>query len=326
MFDTKVIGEKLSWDYVFSKVSQEEVFERYLGIRVVFGRLIKSPDILRGKPDKNPTASFKYFNGKLFFADWNGSFRGNCVDLVMYLEQCSFVDALESICETFNLKEATDRKPNIRISDSVLKELQAEDIYHSNKMELVEEDVEYFKQHGISLETLNRFGVKSLKTLWKNRNVYWVRTKNDPAVIYNSKWGFKVYFYTRKSYRFHSSGAYIQGLEHLRFQSDVCIITKSKKDLMFISQCGIDAVAPASENTYIPNEIMQYLLCRYKKVCVFFDPDDGGKMGANYYKVNYGLPNVTSDIAKDITDVVKKTTPEFAKNHLFNLINSIQWE
>ena len=98
----------LTKDYILSNITQEQIFEHYLGIPVEIDRLIKVPSILR--IDKNPTASFYYnINGKLRFRDLGGGFWGDCFDLVGYLSQINannkkgFILILEKIAKDFAL-------------------------------------------------------------------------------------------------------------------------------------------------------------------------------------------------------------------------------
>ncbi|MEK6881668.1 MAG: hypothetical protein AABY22_18760 [Nanoarchaeota archaeon] len=54
---------KITKDYILSKITQEQIFERYLGIPVVTDNLIHSP--IRSN-DNNPSFGFNYNNkGKL---------------------------------------------------------------------------------------------------------------------------------------------------------------------------------------------------------------------------------------------------------------------
>lgn len=320
MFDSPIISEPLTWEYLFQFITQEEVFEKYTGVKVQFNKLIKSPPILR--VDNTPTCSFKYIGGKLKFSDWNGTFKGNCVDLVMYLYDLKFYQALDKIARDFNLiGSSAEIFVTKRVTYRNIKSIEPVDIFHAKEVPIIKEDLNYLTSYGISTETLNRFGIVSIVTIWKNKEPYWVRSKKDPAILYKGDGWFKVYFYKRKDYRFISKGTYIQGLSQLTYKSNICIITKSLKDVMFISQCGIDSIAPASENSYISREIINYLCARYEHVIVFFDPDAAGRRGAEHYNVNYGLPNIELTTTKDITDYSKAFGPLKAKNQLFNLLN-----
>lgn len=320
MFDSPIISEPLTWDYLFQFITQEEVFEKYTGVKVQFGKLIKSPTILR--VDNTPTCSFKYIGGKLKFADWNGTFKGNCVDLVMYLYDLKFHQALDKIARDFKLiGGSAEMFVTKRVTYRNKTSIEPVDIFHAKEVPLIKQDQDYLTSYGLTIETLNRFGIVSILTIWKNKEPYWTRTKNDPAILYKGDGWFKVYFYTRKDYRFISKGTYVQGLSQLTFKSNICVITKSLKDVMFISQCGIDSVAPASENNYLIRELIDYLCCRYEHVLVFFDPDPAGRRGAEYYKITYGLPSIELISTKDITDYSKAFGAQKAKEHLFNLLN-----
>ncbi|BAG83962.1 hypothetical protein [Candidatus Azobacteroides pseudotrichonymphae] len=57
---------------------------------------------------------------------------------------------------------------------------------------------------------------------------------------------------------------------------EACIIAKSPKDALVLLAMGFDTIAPMSEQFELPKEIMQKLVCCYKKIVVFYDEDKAG--------------------------------------------------
>ena len=84
-------------EYLLSKNSQETYLTYYLGLPVKKG-LFRSP--LR--QDEKPTCAF-YMNkrGDIIFKDFNGSFSGNFISVVMYKYGCNYYKALRIIANDF---------------------------------------------------------------------------------------------------------------------------------------------------------------------------------------------------------------------------------
>jgi hypothetical protein len=105
----------LTRDYILSKISQEQIFEYYLGVQVDgSGALMKTPAVIRPR-DNNPTFNFKYSdNGKLRARDWAGYFWGDCFDIVAYVlrldakDKKSFNVILDQIARDFRLHKYAD--------------------------------------------------------------------------------------------------------------------------------------------------------------------------------------------------------------------------
>ena len=86
MFELEV-APRITKEFILSKISQEAIFEFYLGIPVKKG-LFCSPSCIR--VDKKPTCSFyKSGKGNLTYKDFAGP-TFNCIDVVMHLYNCSF--------------------------------------------------------------------------------------------------------------------------------------------------------------------------------------------------------------------------------------------
>ncbi|MGL1311253.1 hypothetical protein ACSTKO_24905, partial [Vibrio parahaemolyticus] len=63
---------------------------------------------------------------------------------------------------------------------------------------------------------------------------------------------------------------YVHGIEQLTYQSDLLIITKSRKDVMCLRSFGYDAVSPRSENTPMPENFFTWADTHYKRKLVLF--------------------------------------------------------
>ena len=83
---------------------------------------------------------------------------------------------------------------------------------------------------------------------------------------------------------------------------------------------GIEAIAPDSENTVIPENFMNPLLNKYQKIIVLFDNDEPGIKSAAKYEERYGFKSINLDLSKDLCDSVRDSGVDKVKEVLFPLL------
>jgi hypothetical protein len=305
----------LSRDYIYKTFSQEAIFEAY-GIPVVKGNFV-SP--LRR--DRSPTCAFQYSGNTLRYYDNRpGEFCGDAISMVMHLKHISYQEALLDIYKTMNnsiSNHILNRKSKIDLVKKGSTEIKIKFKEFSNK------ELEYWKQYGISLETLQRFNIRSCTHLY-------IKTKSgdfencvrgsEMCFIYifadNSV---KAYFPERDKYRFISNSRWIQGLEYLD-DPELLVITKSMKDVVCLSLFGIQAIAMQGESVLPP----AWLVNKYN--CVYLaDNDAPGKRAAVLIRKKYNIPialfpkEYREMGIKDFSDAYKVLGHEF----LQDLLNTI---
>ena len=116
---------------------------------------------------------------------------------------------------------------------------------------------------------------------------------------------------------------YIQGTEQLVFDKPYLIIASSLKDLMAYQKLKIsnsEVIAPDSENTMIPENIMNNISSKYHKVCVLFDNDEAGIKAAEKYKSRYGFEYVVLEMEKDLSDAIKVHGIDKVRDNLLPLL------
>src|SRR5690606_32710840 len=141
-------------DFILSRVTQEEIFERYLGVQVRFGTFFKSP--LRD--DRKPTCTFMYTrNGRVWMTDWSGHFSGDCFNLVQFMYGCGFKEACEKIASDFNL---TSKSPKVyqRVTPLMPQVRDSADI-RIRWRDWNVKDEEFWREFGITKPLLNFFKV-----------------------------------------------------------------------------------------------------------------------------------------------------------------------
>jgi hypothetical protein len=312
------IKQDITEDLVLSYLSEKQIMEHYLGIPVIFNRLLKSP--LRY--DKKPTVSFYTDNsGYLRYHDFGTGDHLHCFGVIMKKFGISYYDALERCYnELIEGKEIPIIPQEQRIEhERVKKQLDVK------RRKFTQEDLEWWGQFGISQKTLEFYKVTGLQTLWINGKIVYAKSSSDPGYLYDFDSGiYKAYFPYRTEYRFMSntSSFILQGYLQLPKKGKVLIITKALKDVMTLYELGYTAIAPQAESVLISANQMIELKSRFKKIVSFMDFDYTGVRLMNKMKKLYGIPPYTLTNgrfytpdygAKDISDLVKKLGKEEVK-------------
>lgn len=292
---------EITKDYILSNISQEDIFEYYLGIgKVVYNTQIKNP--LR--KDVNPSASFTWTRkGKLIFRDWTERETLDCFDVVQRRFNINFYEAIEKVARDFGLvgnKKIADTKYNtdpFRM-DQLVKSQSMQSIIEVKTKPYSRVDIDYLKSYGITSELCRKYQVYSVQYAWLNSSLKYVFTKDTPALAYYfgideltkiAKW--KLYFYNRQKgdTRFLQNTTDINGLEQLPETGPVLVITKSMKDVMVLASFNVAAIAPQSESMEIDPDLITELKARFPVIVTLYDFDYAGVKGAQSLKRKYGF-------------------------------------
>lgn len=300
----------LTRDYILERISQEKIMEHYLGISVIFNKLLKSP--LRS--DNNPTCSFYYNNqGRLRFRDFNGHFWGDCFDIVAFKlgidskDKKSFQMILHTIAKDFrihkyeNIKEIT--KYNTITKDFFnKKKAKRKIIFKIIPREYNYHDDDYWKQFNIDRLLLFHGKVYAAEEIYLSRDgenftcIYRYSTK-DPAYCYFGGIGtfkiedWKIYYPYRKKgeQRFHSNSSFLQG-KHLIKGGKIGIITKAYKDVLSFRSFGLQAVAPFAESVLLNQIDFEFMRDNFDYIISCMDYDRTGKRMAQMLRKTYDIP------------------------------------
>ena len=297
-------GPEITRDYVLSRVSEEEIFERY-GVRVESG-MFRSP--LR--QDRHPTCRF-YRNrtGKLVLHDFAGHFHGDCIDLVQKIKQCNYPQALEDIASTFGITKGVPRtpvKPTVSIGPSSVCEIRI------SPMPWDDQHLEWWEDYGVDITLLNKFNVTPVKHVWLNGSLYYNRDfAKKTEVVYAYRFGgydYKIYFPMRTERRFlHNNPDILQGWTQLPNKGDLVVITKAMKDVICLSQFGIPSVAPMAETSVVSDSVLEILKEDFGRVYALYDRDKVGKIALiNLRKRGVTPLMMPVGTTKDFADLCKK--------------------
>lgn len=286
---------QLTRDNILKRISEEDIFEKYLGIRPNYSKQFCNP--LR--KDEHPGCSF-YIDSRnrIKFVDPGGGFNWDCFNVIEYLESKTFGQALKIVGTDFGLIDGIKTNPiaarTVRAKEKIGIRIKRRDW---NK-----EDKEYwfdrYYQTRTDLESLSIFPISNA---WYDRSgvleqLYYYK-QGDPCYAYHfGGYDYKLYFPKReKGNRFRQTrGDILQGYNQLPEKMHILIIIKAMKDVACINKMGkeFDAhgTAPMSETQLIPIAVMTELHKRADYIFTFFDFDRAGIRLMRKYEAEYGIP------------------------------------
>lgn len=315
--------DKLTPEYILSRVKEEKVYEKYLQLRPEIGPQYRNP--LR--TDVHPTCTFARINNKLVFRDWSEPLYMDIFDIVQKKFGIGFNEALHKIAQDFDI---TPDSPVIRhVPDRQHSYKRRKPHFEVAVCPLKSFHLSYLEQFGITADIAHRFNVFGIKNLWVNGKLRYRYSEYDPAIGYyfginsrnRAKW--KIYFYRRKNKRFMGNTSRFNGWAQLPETATVLIITKSLKDIMTLHRLGLAATGPQGESVHIRKEAMQQLRQRFSYIYSLFDFDRTGIQAAlrlrDEYRVEplfltngmYGSKDYGS---KDISDLVRDQGLAYARH------------
>ena len=312
---TLEVATRITKELLLSKeYTQEDYFEHYLGVPVKKGNFC-SPSIIR--KDNKPTCAFyKGSNGVLKYKDFAGP-TFDFVGAVMYIFNCTYYKALRIIANDFGFISAENvpkNPPKIQYTGYELKETERARI-QVEIQEFSQKELDWWEDFGISLNTLNKFKVFSIKSVFLNGNYFTTSSSSSPIYGYyggessNGDEFWRLYMPTKLKYRFLSNwnSTMIQGAKQLPNNGEFIVITKSLKDVMSLYEFGITAIAPNSENLFLTGAQYTKLKQKFKDVYLLYDRDLPGVRAANKIRKQFkDLQVLLVPKVKDFTDYVKK--------------------
>lgn len=301
---TKVKPEfNLTLDYILSKVTEYDIYEAYIG-KFKIGMIYNSPF----RKDRNPSFGCYYSRSskQLMFKDHGTGECGNVIKFVsLFTGIANYADILKDIVSRLKITNDTklvSSKQNITPTETVIGVV---------RQDFTKIDTDYWSQFNISLQTLKKFGVSSIKYYLCNGIVKGIYKDDNPMYAYKVYNHFKIYRplgdkYTK--WRNNLTELDIQGYKQLPKEGDVLFITKSMKDVMCFYEMGIPAISPSSESTFIPNKVLEQLKKRFKRIIILFDRDPAGIKYSRKMSKQTGLEAMfihKKFKAKDVSDAIK---------------------
>ena len=292
---------------LLDKLDDYTIYSYYLG-PFKPGKLMNSP--LRSD-DKMPSfAIFTTKNGALLFKDHGTGIAGNALKFLKLYKGIQTRDELERellrIVRKMNPNESIRTKTYTSPVGLGLTDIGIV------RQPFTEVDKKYWKQFHISIDTLKKFNVFSIKYFLCNRVVRGTYKEDSPMYAYKVYDKFKIYRPLASKFtkwRTNLTNRHVQGLSELPKEGgNLLIITKSLKDVMCLYEMGFYAIAASSETTFIPEDILQSLRSKWKHVVILYDRDKTGMKTAREYSKQYRMDAIfvhKKFKAKDISDAVR---------------------
>ena len=261
------INNKLTKDYILSKVDQITIFSTYFNLPIEIiqycidtGEFIVSPI----RADLHPTCGFRYDNrGKLKFKDFAGYFWGDCFDAAGYIiskmkgnenldisNKQDFIKVLRHITFTFkDIFYGEEKDPLItnNINNTISKIKKEKAIIELVIRNWNTTDEYYWRKFNVDLQTLNINFIYPIEQFYINRKTNpepkYYYSEKDPCYAYilgkdrNGIYNIKLYFPNRNksNTRFITNCNHLEGIYQLEKNDyDIIVLTKSTKDRVSI--------------------------------------------------------------------------------------------
>ena len=314
------LPDNITLDWILSKVTEYDIYAKYIG-QFKVGMIYNSPF----RKDKNPSFGIYYSKRtkQLLFKDHGTGECGNVIKFVsLFTGKTGYNDILSDIVDKLNITN------NTKLVSSKQYILPTETVIGVVRQEFTDVDINYWKQFNISINTLKKFNVNSIKYYLCNGIVKGTYKRENPMYAYKVYNNFKIYRPLADKYtkwRNNLTDYDIQGYEQLPQKGDILFITKSMKDVMCLHEMGYPAVSPSSESTFLPKDVLEQLKTRFKRIIILFDRDVAGVKRSRKLSRETGLEAMFINKkfkAKDVSDAVKANNFEKIKNWLDETIKN----
>ena len=314
----------ITLDYILSRVTEYDIYASYIG-QFKIGMIYNSPF----RKDKNPSFGIYYSKKtkQLLFKDHGCGECGNIIKFVSLITGLTnYSDILNSIVTKLGIKN------NTKLDSSRQYIPNDETIIGIVRQNFTQIDKDYWSSFHITEPTLKKFDVFSIKYYLCNGIVKGIYKDNNPMYAYKVYNGFKIYRPLADKYtkwRNNLTDHDIQGYKQLPKTGNILFITKSMKDVMCLMELGYNAISPSSESTFIPDDVLDDVKRRFKRVIILYDRDISGVKQSRKYSLKTGLEALLINKkfkSKDISDAIKNNGFETIKNWLDENIKKIKFK
>lgn len=319
MYSTKT-AITVNLQELLSKLDDYDIYTYCIGNFKV-GKLMNSP--LRSDDNIPSFAIFRNKEGALMFKDHGTGESGNAITFLKLYKNITDRNSLE--------QELLKINNGINISNSVKNTYKHTTNYETDigivRQPFTFIDKQYWSQFHISIDTLKKFNVFSIKYYLSNGIVKGIYKNDNPMYAYKVYGKFKIYRPLASKYiKWRNNLTYdcVQGLKELPEFGNILIITKSLKDVMCLYEMGINAIAASSETTFIPTYLLENLKTKWKKIYLLYDRDKAGVKKARELSKEHNLNAFfvhKKFKSKDISDAIKNNSFDEVKEWINTIIN-----
>ena len=321
-----------------TSVSKTEIFSKFSETQVlcaVFPEVKSLPCLIPSplRADKKPSFSIYMTNGG--HIAWKDHAKqednGTLVDLLCKYWNCSFLQALEKLCELPALKDSVTIKPK-QIKTFTRKEIDDNTKIQVTVRPWKDYDYDYWASYGIGRKWLKYAEIypishkiikKKDPDTGKVRQYVFAADKYAYCFVErkDGKLSLKIYQpYNKKGFKWCSKmdSSVIALWTKVPESGDRIVICSSVKDALCLScNLHIPAIALQGEGYRMSKTAVKELKKRYKKIFICYDTDAPGKADAEKFAEETGFCNVVPDLgkSKDLSDYYKslKNKEDFKK-------------
>jgi len=295
----------ITQEQILDQISEKDLFRFYCPNFVDVDTFFVS-DL---RKETKPSCRVTDFGGYLLYKDFGSSEPGtNIWGYLMRKYNCSYRDTFDIVANDFNLKHSEIVKGEINYSSSITKAEPSRRTVIKIKVRpwmLLDKNY-WYERYSIDKLRLEEYTVKPISNFWINDTLFY---SDQPSFSYdyyfhNGRLLRKIYQPLSK-WKWYSNidNTVVQGIANIPKYNDLLIITKSLKDIMCLRNLGYYSVAPNNEVSWLPEQVWQKFLGRYKQMFIFFDNDEAGMINAQRFSNQYGIPYFYLPIEPDVKDI-----------------------
>lgn len=315
---------------ILERVDEYALYCHYLGYTILIGGTYSSPirESRNANDDVRPSFGIyerKYGHGEHEFMWKDGALgiHGDIFDLISILfNYQSRKKAMFKVMADFGIGGDPDgiivlQRPTNR------RYIEMTDIAITSKPMAVR-DYHFWNRFNVTKPILNFYQATAFKQFWIKTDQKLPFYPKGLAYAYRIWDKYQLYFPgSTYSYKFLSglNELCVLGYLQLQYNRDLCIITKSMKDVMCLRSFGYEAVSPRSENILLPPECIAKLKRSYKRILVLFDNDMKHKGDAYEFKKIY-VPKIMST-DKDTSDFCDNHGPQACSEMLYTITQAV---
>lgn len=322
MFSLKDAYTNITLDYIFSKISEYELWLKYCPNFKKFDESFHSEFYRDNNPD---CRLFKTEGNRIRYKDFG---NGDNLSIIEYIQKkylCDFKECLTIISNDFKLYKSSiivNKETRLLNFEENIPKIKTKIDIISQPFTIT--DFNYWSRYSIPLDLLQEYNIFSCKTVYIIKNdkvIIFNYNKNNPIYAYrfvnNGGYSYKIYFpFADKKYKWLFSGGTkedIEGYNQLSLNGSKLILTKSLKDCISFRLIGYDAISLQGEANKLDIELVNKLLKRFDTIITVYDNDEEGIRGANRIYKDYGFKYFFVDNHKDLSDYIKNEGLDKAK-------------
>lgn len=323
----------LSKQFILSKLSEEEIFQRYLQVYPRLGD--KYINTLPGRPkaDRRPGCNFfERSDGRLIFKDWAWK-NFDCIEAAQQYYGVGYHKTLQFIARDFNLLSdelvSTNREPvSIQQQEPRRKHREGYTPIQVKRKPWKSREVTFWQlpDRPVAVEELEQLYTFSISHFWMDGKL----AGQDLSMSFGyylgnpDKWQIYRPLVKNSLYKFRqSSSAWLIGTEGLS-QVGYVLVTKSYKDYVILKLLGFNVCCVLSETMWF-DEAQQQLLDSYGSVFLLYDNDEPGIKAATERADFYDWRFLTypTAVGKDSYACARAKGGNWVTDYLLELLESI---